>query len=209
MSEVQFQEDRGEKLKELQLRMHACRSCPLESHYPVFEGDINDRVMVIGQAPGRHRGEPHRPFSEGSGGKKLFRWLEQSGFGEEEEARSSIYFTALAKCFPGPSKSGHGDQPPSKDQLRQCGPFLDEEIRLVKPRIIIPVGKMAIERILGKHTLTEVVGKSFEVDLDGFSSTIIPLPHPSGASLWNNLPENKALVEKALEILSHAKSALG
>ncbi len=201
--------DRKGQLEALQRQMRECRVCPQVERRPIFEGRLENRIMVIGQAPARHRTEPHRPFSQGAGGRKLFRWLAEAGLGEEEEVRAKAYFTSVARCYPGPGRSGHGDEPPSKEQLRNCSSYLEQELDLIRPALLIPVGKMAIERFLGKCPLTEVVGRSVEKDFGGWRARIVSLPHPSGASLWYNLPANQALVRQAIGALSRLREELG
>lgn len=137
----------------------------------------------------------------GSAGRRLFEWLRQAGF-EEQEFRSKCYITAVYKCYPG--RGGHGDLKPSRSQLERCAGFVDEEFDLVRPEVLIPVGSMAIDHFLGHLPLVEAVGRKFEQTIRDREVTIIPLPHPSGASVWPFLPENRKLLSRALNLIRQA-----
>jgi len=158
--------------------------------------------MLVGQAPGKQEIELDRPFA-GPAGRRLFNWLGGVGFGEEE-FRSMCYVTAVMKCFPG--KGTRGDLRPSRSQFENCSRFLEQELGLVRPSVIIPVGGLAIERFLGKRRLVETIGRRFGVEVQGRSATVIPLPHPSGASAWTNAQDNQKLIRRALGLIRSALS---
>jgi uracil-DNA glycosylase len=193
----------GAHLAVLHREMATCRLC-LEAGYDivpgaVFSGPATAKVMVVGQAPGVTESEIGRPFNASSG-RRLFAWLAQAGW-EEATFRRTQYLTAVTKCYPG--KSGKGDRVPSRSEQRLCAPFLQRELALVRPKLLLPVGGLAVRLFVapifgGKGTmrLADVVGKAFAGDN---GRQIVPLPHPSGASLWLNRPENRALVDQALE----------
>jgi uracil-DNA glycosylase len=133
----------------------------------------------------------------------LFQWLAEAGFAEEE-FRSSCYVTAMTKCFPGSGE--RGDLKPSRQQVANCAGWLDAELALVSPELVIPVGQLAIERFLGPVKLADVIGRRFSAEVDGRVIGIIPLPHPSGASAWTNAPENRALIRRAILLVGRAAS---
>jgi uracil-DNA glycosylase len=153
--------------------------------------------MLVGQAPGLREIELDRPFA-GPAGKRLFGWLESVGF-SEDEFRSMCYVTAVMKCFPG--KGQRGDLRPSRVQLMNCSRFLEQELELVRPAVIIPVGGLAIERFLGKRRLEDAIGRRFVVEVQGRKTGIIPLPHPSGASAWTNAQGSQKLIRRALGLI--------
>jgi uracil-DNA glycosylase family 4 len=159
----------------------------------VVSGRVTDRIMLIGQAPGVTEGETRRPFN-GKAGRQLFRWLESIDI-TEAEFRSHVYMTAITKCFPGRSPGGSGDRRPSPLEIALCRPWLEESLRLVKAEVILLVGTLSIERYLGSRSLAELIGQSFQMD----GVVLVPLPHPSGASRWLNLPEHKELLARALK----------
>ena len=184
----------------LQADMRACRQC-LEAGYQiapgaVFSGPAPTSLMLVGQAPGITEAQVKRPFNASSG-TRLFQWLAEAGL-EEVDFRARYYMTAVTKCYPGKHPSGKGDRKPSRAEQKLCRPFLERELALVQPRVLLAVGGLAIETLLSqKLRLDESVGRVFEVD----GRRVLPLPHPSGASLWPNRPENQALLQQALVLL--------
>lgn len=155
--------------------------------------------MLVGQAPGRVEKADQRPFA-GRAGKTLFRWLAAAGI-SESDARDQIYISAVTRCYPGPSASGRGDRVPSQAEQEFCSHWLDAELALIQPRVIIPVGRLAIDRFLPKSPLERLIGKSHEVDFAGFAASVVPLPHPSGASSWIHGPGHAELLAIALDRL--------
>jgi len=160
--------------------------------------------MIVGQAPGSTEVEAQRPFNASSG-RRLFEWLEGVGW-EEETFRATQYITAITKCFPGKSPGGRGDRAPSRAEQTLCAPFLDRELALVRPKLIIPVGAIAVRRFLGRVRLKEVVGTAKK---GAEEQWIVPFPHPSGASLWLNRPANRERVSQAQDRLSACRRKLG
>lgn len=186
--------------KALQAEMKACRRC-LEAGYEiapgaVFSGPASARLMLVGQAPGVTEAQVKRPFNASSG-TRLFQWLAEAGI-DETDFRGRNYMTAVTKCYPGKHPSGKGDRKPSRAEQQLCRPFLERELALVQPRVILAVGGLAIETLLDRRLrLNEAVGRAFKVG----GRYVLPLPHPSGASLWPNRAENQALIQQALVLL--------
>ena len=200
--------ERRAALDRLHRRMRRCRRC-LElgcSIVPpaIFTGGIGARVMIIGQAPGSSEVEADRPFNAQSG-TRLFDWLAQAGF-DESEFRARQYMTSVTKCFPGKASSGGGDRRPTTIEIEACRPFLDEQLDLVQPKLVIPVGRLAIDVFFAdRPPLEQVIGT--EHSLDGRS--VISLPHPSGASRWHQIPANRARIAKAIRLLAKQRIRLG
>jgi uracil-DNA glycosylase family 4 len=191
----------GAPLAALQAEMRACRLC-VKAGYLVradsvagFRGRVSDRIVLIGQAPGRVSVERGMPFS-GPGGRVLEDWLQRAGFAAGD-LRRRVYLTSLTKCDPGSNPHG-GDRKPSPAELALCRPYLQRELDLIRPAIILLVGSMAIEALLGKRRLDDVIGAGFERD----GVRLLPLPHPSGVSRWLNAPAHQALLRVALDQLS-------
>jgi uracil-DNA glycosylase len=184
----------------LQAEMRACRRC-LEAGFTispgaVFSGPAPAPLMLVGQAPGVTEARVKRPFNA-SAGRRLFQWLAEAGC-EEADFRARYHMTAVTKCYPGKHPKGKGDRRPSRAEQALCRPFLERELVLVQPRVVLAVGSLAIETLLGRPlTLEEAVGRIFQVD----GRRILPLPHSSGASLWTNRPENRARLGQALALL--------
>ena len=167
---------------------------------PVVTGEaVVSPVMLIGQAPGAREGPTGRPFAW-TAGKTLFRWFSAIGI-EEEVFRHRVYMAAVCRCFPGKNPRG-GDRVPSPQEIANCSRWLRTEYRILQPRLIIPVGKLAIAQFLPVTGLKDVVGKSHEVETVGGRSDLIPLPHPSGASTWHRTEPGKGLLQQALELIA-------
>ena len=156
--------------------------------------------MLIGQAPGKVEAGSGKPFS-GRAGRTLFRWLERAGL-DEATAREKIYISAITRCFPGAHPSGRGDRVPTREEQSRCADWLESELRIVRPKLLIPVGRLPIERFLPKLALNELIGKKHVVKHSGGESSVIPLPHPSGASSWIHQPGNNVLVDRAIELIA-------
>jgi len=192
-------------LTKLHEEMRRCRRC-LEAGYPItpgaiFSGPATATVMVVGQAPGVREKETGLPFS-GKAGKRLFQWLKQAGW-QEDDFRAMQYITAITKCYPGKG-NGRGDRVPTAAERRLCTPFLARELDIVRPQLVIPVGRVAIDHFLGRGKLADLIGVVFKRD----GRLFLPLPHPSGANLWLNRPKSQALIHAALDHLRQLKQEM-
>ncbi|HVE82912.1 MAG TPA: uracil-DNA glycosylase family protein [Myxococcales bacterium] len=189
------------RLKELHRELDACARCPGMVGPVVHGPPVKSPVFLIGQAPGVHEGEIGRPFAW-TAGKTLFRWFEQALGADEETVRRGVYMAAVARCFPGKDKKG-SDRKPDAGEIDRCRTFLEREIQILRPELILPVGAMAIEQVLGeKLPLAEAVGTRRRARYHGVESDVIPLPHPSGASTWHVTEPGKTLLAKALRMVA-------
>jgi uracil-DNA glycosylase len=182
----------------------ACRRCGHSDQrvMPIISEAWKPRVMLVGQAPGQSELEDRRAFT-GRAGRTLFRWLERAGL-DEATFRREVYIAAITRCYPGPSPSGRGDRVPSLEEQARCAPWLDAELDLIRPALIIPVGRLAIDRFLPLEPLDRLVGRVLVAEVRGRRVNVMPLPHPSGASSWVNAPANRALLDRALTKLGAA-----
>jgi uracil-DNA glycosylase len=186
----------------------SCRRCGHGNDVrPIVSLARRPRVMLVGQAPGKVESAGGRAFA-GRAGKTLFRWLERIGL-DESTARERIYIAAITRCYPGPSPSGRGDRVPSTAERANCANWLDDEMRLVRPRVLIPVGRLAIERFLPRLPLEALIGREHQVDCAGANVTAIPLPHPSGASSWIHQDNHGELLSRALQLIGDRLSEIG
>lgn len=184
------------------VRLLECKLCPAMLKPVVSGGPVVSGVMLVGQAPGDKEPVMGRPFAW-TAGKTLFKWFNEAAGMTEAEFRNSIYMAAVCRCFPGKKTTG-GDRVPSPDEIKNCSSWLRKEIEILKPRLILPVGKLAIEQFLPLQKLDMMVGRQFEVDYAGHKLDVIPLPHPSGASPWHRMEPGKTLLKKALALaVSH------
>jgi uracil-DNA glycosylase len=234
------------QLDALQAEIRTCRRCLEEGYWiapgPVLSGEPGARVMLIGQAPGITEGRVKRPFNAGSG-RRLFQWLGEAGW-DETDFRACAYMTAVTKCYPGPGV-GKGDRVATPFEQALCRPWLESEIRLVNPTLMILVGGLAIKllypprahldeiigtaayfppealidplnfnysqakivttadgRLMGAERLTDSIGGRPSAVSGRY---VVPLPHPSGASLWPNKPENRMLIRRAIGLLKEIR----
>jgi uracil-DNA glycosylase len=177
----------------------ACRRCP-EMRKPVVSGGaVVSRVMLVGQAPGDKEPVLGRPFAW-TAGKTLFKWFNESAGMSEAAFRSSIYMAAVCRCFPGKRITG-GDRVPAPDEVQKCSAWLKREVEILQPRLVIPVGKLAIEQFMPLQKLDTIIGRKFEIKYAGQTFDLIPLPHPSGASPWHRMEPGKTLLQGALKLI--------
>ena len=167
---------------------------------PVVIGEaVDSRIMQLGQAPGIHEGEKGKPFAW-TAGKTLFRWYQTIGV-DEQTFRQKVHMAAVCRCFPGKHPK-HGDRVPDREEIERCSAWLEKEVRLLKPQLIIPVGKLAIAQIMPVDKLKDVIGKQHRLNYFGAEVDVIPLPHPSGASTWHRMEPGKTLLTEALKRIS-------
>ena len=177
-----------------------CRRCQRMQSTPVSGGAVVSDVMLIGQAPGPREPVLQRPFAH-TAGKTLFQWFDAFCGMNESIIRSKIYFAAICRCFPGKTPAG-GDRVPAPDEIRNCSSWMDDEIKILKPRLIIPVGRLAIAQFIDCEKLESVIARRFRVTRAQRRFDLIPLPHPSGASPWHKISPGKELLERALKLIA-------
>jgi uracil-DNA glycosylase len=165
---------------------------------PVVGEVVVSPVLLVGQAPGPKEIEAATPFAW-TAGKTLFAWFEQIGLAEEA-FRRRIYMAAVCRCFPGKDPK-RGDRVPDRIEIANCAPWLEEEIRLLRPALILPVGRLAITRFMPVERLDRVVGRMHRVTRAGFTTDALPLPHPSGASVWHRTDPGRSLLQEALALI--------
>ena len=168
---------------------------------PVVTGNaIVSPVMLIGQAPGVREGPAGKPFTW-TAGKTMFQWFKQLDL-DEDQFRERVYMAAVCRCFPGKGKAG-GDRVPSDDEIERCSRHLKAEVRILKPRLVIPVGKLAIEQLYPDlDKLTDIIGTQSTAELSGHTFDVVALPHPSGASTWHRTEPGKTLLVRALSLIA-------
>ncbi|MBI4663561.1 MAG: uracil-DNA glycosylase family protein [Verrucomicrobia bacterium] len=171
-------------------------------HRPVVTcGAVVSQVLLVGQAPGDKEPVLGRPFAW-TAGRTLFRWFADAAGMTEAQFRASIYMAAVCRCFPGKKPSG-GDRVPSPEEVRNCSTWLMNELEILRPRLVIPVGKLAIEQFLAMRGLDQIIGRKFVVSCAEHTFDLIPLPHPSGASPWHRIEPGKTLLAKALGLIAN------
>ena len=196
-----------QRLPVLQEEIRACTRCEdagyIPEARPLTAGDGDAPFMVIGQAPSRTAHET-ATFYRGPAGERLQGWFVEAGFAPEDFG-TRVYLAAITKCFPGRLPGSSKDRLPSRAEQALCRPWLDQELALLQPRVIVLFGGLAIGTFLSKAPLNQLVGRSFEKD----GVIYIPLPHSSGASTWLNDPLHRQLLSEGIERLREARREYG
>lgn len=188
-------------------RLKGCADCP-DMIGPVVTGQpVVSPVLLVGQAPGDKEGPAGRPFAW-TAGKTLFSWFASLGGSRlsEDEFRSRVYMAAVCRCFPGKAEKG-GDRVPSPEEVERCSRHLASEVKILRPKLVIPVGKLAIAQLVGEAAakdlqLKDVVGTQTRVTIAGHALDMIALPHPSGASTWHRTEPGKTLLARGLALIA-------
>lgn len=194
------------RLNRIHEQLRNCRKCANVCGRVVHGPALDTRLMIVGQAPGIHEETRGRPFAH-TAGKTLFKWLYLATGADESEIREMVYFSAVARCFPGKSTTGSGDRPPSLDEIENCRVHLISEIQALKPKLILAVGRTAMNEILKSEGFTKTskledfVGRKFKTNYHGAVVTVIPLPHPSGVSRWPQTEPGKTKLAEALKLM--------
>jgi uracil-DNA glycosylase len=160
---------------------------------------VVSKVILVGQAPGDKEPLLGRPFAW-TAGKTLFGWFEQACGMSEPQFRSSIYMAAVCRCFPGKRAAG-GDRVPSPTEVANCAGWFERELRILRPELVIAVGRLALSQFLAEPRLDRVVGRQFQVSFVGHRFDLVPLPHPSGASPWHRIEPGKTLLWTAMQLV--------
>ncbi len=195
------------KLRQHQHALGQCKRCPDMTGPPVYGEACHSPIMLIGQAPGSREIEQHRPFAW-TAGKTLFKWFADIDI-EENWFRQHIYMSAICRCYPGkPASQSGGDRVPSAVEIENCSHWLKQELQLLRPRLVIPVGKLAIKHFIRCNTLSDVIGQCHPVNSHNLQFDVIPLPHPSGVSRWPVTEPGKTLLKQAIRLIQQHEAML-
>lgn len=193
----------GTELRALQDAMPTCDG----GARPVLSGDGTEGAMLIGQAPGWREIETGVPFAWDAG-KRLCGWLAAAGI-SVEDFRERWYVTSVGKCYPGRAPGSSVDRPPSRAEVLRWSPMLRDELRLVRPDLLLLVGGLAHRFAFGERArLDDLVGRELASD-DAPGASVLCLPHPSGASTWLNDPARVELWRTGIGLLRDRWADLG
>ena len=123
---------------------------------------------------------------------------------DEERFYATFYCASITRCYPGKSPSGRGDRPATATEIELCRFWREWELRLLQPRLVVPIGGLAARELLRVSRVSDYVGRAYRIG----EALAVPLPHPSGASGWLNDAGNRATLERALALLREAVSRL-
>lgn len=187
------------QFEELTSEVESCRACGLcagAKNRVMGEGDLNSRVVFIGEAPGRREDETGRPFV-GSAGKLLDRLLAGANL-----SRGGVFITNVVRCRP------PGNRRPRREEVEACSGHLERLLEIIRPDIIAPMGNSAIEHVFGrfgveKSVISAVHGKAYRVETPWGRVVVYPLYHPAAAiynrELLNGLETDMAGLANLLE----------
>ncbi|MET0064228.1 MAG: uracil-DNA glycosylase family protein [Candidatus Thiodiazotropha endolucinida] len=195
--------DKASQLCAHQESLKQCSRCDAMIGPVVTGQPVASPVLLVGQAPGAKEGMAGRPFAW-TAGKTLFNWFGRLGI-TEEQFRRQVYMSAVCRCFPGKNPKG-GDRVPNAQEIEACSQWLHKELELLRPQLILPVGKLAITQFIDVDKLTQVIGRIHSIQQQDGICDVIPLPHPSGASTWHRTEPGKSLLQKALELIGRHRA---
>lgn len=186
--------DYYEKIKDC----NRCRLYSSRSNLVFGDGNENADLMFVGEAPGFHEDRQGKPFV-GPAGKLLNQLLEEIGLRRED-----VYITNIIKSRP------PNNRDPLPDEIEACKPYLMEQIKIIKPKIIATLGAHATRTMLNKNvSMTKVHGETFPAD----SYIIFPIFHPAAAlyrrktldDLKKDFQKLKELLQKKEELLASSQ----
>ncbi len=188
-------------LKQINEETLGCQKCALaktRTNVVVGEGNPRADIMFVGEAPGANEDKHGRPFC-GRAGEVLTELLARVGLNRED-----IFIGNILKCRP------PGNRNPLQDEIKACGPYLDEQIRLIKPKILCCLGNFSTKYIMTKAGLAEHIqgiskirGQIFTHKAFFGSIKIIPLYHPAVVTYNMNM---KSVLEKDFDLLKQLLS---
>ena len=182
-------------MDELIHQIRECRKCTLwkNAKNPVpGEGDLNASLMLIGEAPGYYEDIKGQPFV-GSAGRVLDELLLSIGI-----KRNEIFIGNIIKHRPDENRD------PSEEEIKACGSYLERQIQIIGPRLIVTLGRHSTKYVMSKlglefQGISEIRGKIFEKDLFGMRLKIMPTFHPA-ASLYN--PTYRNFLENDFQMIN-------
>lgn len=191
------------ELQKHQALLKNCTQCKKMFRPPITGNPNYSKILLLGQAPGDKEPALGRPFAW-TAGKTLFKWFKTIGL-NEADVRERVFMAAVCRCFPGKNPKG-GDRVPTTEEIDRCSIWLKNEFDLLKPELLIPVGKLAISQFINVTKLTDVIGQQHQIEYAGQKLDMIPLPHPSGASTWHRMEPGKSLLQDALGLINAHKN---
>lgn len=178
-----------ENISQIREKVAICKDCNLH-HSRIKsvpgEGPVTASIMFIGEGPGFHENQQGKPFV-GQAGKFLDELLDKAGLKREE-----VYITNVVKCRP------PGNRDPQPDELDACSKYLDHQIELINPKIIVTLGRFSMAKFFGAVKISQIHGKSRKID----NRLIVAMYHPAAAlhqpALKNTLLEDFSKLKELL-----------
>jgi uracil-DNA glycosylase family 4 len=171
------------ELTELYKEIIVCQKCVLSqgrTHAVPGEGPEHAEIMFIGEGPGFHEDRQGRPFV-GAAGNYLGELLEQIGLKREQ-----VYITNVVKCRP------PGNRDPQPEEIEACRPYLDKQVELIRPRLIVTLGRYSMQRYFPGASISRIHGQPKRVG----NVIYYPMFHPAAAL---HQPRWRSLVEEDMQ----------
>ena len=182
-----------EKLNNQILKCEKCALSKTRINVVPGEGSDNAEIMFIGEGPGKNEDEQGRPFI-GAAGKLLDKLIESIGL-----TREDIYIANVVKCRP------PGNRDPLPEEVDACRPWLDQQIEIIKPKLIVLLGRHSMDRFLPNQKISIDHGKPKRHN----GQVYFPIYHPAAAlyrnSLLEDLEKDFKKIPKVLEIIESSK----
>lgn len=159
---------REQDLEAINMKIRRCDLCPLNigrTHAVPGDGPLDATMMFIGEAPGFHEDQQGIPFV-GAAGRLLNELLEKAGLDREQ-----VFITNVIKCRP------PGNRDPQVDEVAACGPYLDQQIGIINPRVIVTLGRHSMARAFPDEKISVVHGRPRKIG----NRTYFPMYHPAAA----------------------------
>lgn len=183
-------------------RVRACQECPLAStrtHAVPGEGPLNAEVFFIGEAPGENEDKQGRPFV-GRAGQFLDELLAAGGM-----KRSEVYICSVLKCRPPANRD------PAPDEVAACANYLDEQIALVNPLVIVTLGRISMARFFAQQSISRIHGTFKQAE----GRFVVPMYHPAAALhqgslravILNDFRSLPAILERARRLRAREREA--
>jgi len=184
-------------------RVRVCTKCPhlaCSRTQTVFGvGTPDAELMFIGEAPGADEDKQGEPFV-GRAGQLLTRIIETMGLGREE-----VYIANILKCRPDTPSSSFGNRPPTPREMETCRPYLLEQIDVIEPKVLVALGAVAVEGLLGtRGTMRELRGR-----WHSYNGTPLMITYHPAYLLRNQAPSEKRKVwEDMLQVLERLEKPI-
>ena len=182
---------------DLRKKALACQNCPnlVRSRRTVVfgVGDEDADLMFVGEAPGAEEDVQGEPFV-GKAGQLLTRIIQTMGL-----SRETVYIANILKCRPDTPNQRFGNRPPTTDEMNTCKPYLLEQIRLIRPKVIVALGATAITGLLGKQTRGITSSRGAWKEFQGVA--LMPTFHPSYLLRQEGNSEKRKVWEDMLQVM--------
>ncbi|HXX40688.1 MAG TPA: uracil-DNA glycosylase [Chthoniobacterales bacterium] len=203
LDQLQFASGNAALLATVNNRVRACTKCQhlaCSRTQTVFGvGNPEAELMFVGEAPGADEDAQGEPFV-GKAGQLLTKIIRAMGFSRED-----VYIANILKCRPDMPKGLFGNRAPTPAEMQTCRPFLLEQIEIIQPRVLVALGAVAVEGLLGSRgTMRDLRGR-----WNSFNGTPLMITYHPAYLLRNQSPSEKRKVwEDMLQVLERLDKSI-